>query len=432
MAQECGFFDAQLVGDSYDRVYLAAQFAAYFASFIRNGIFGHSMQQLEVSQQDVSDMSIKVLGGQAWINGYWYRNTGDYTMNLDIADGVLSRIDTIVLRWSNSDRAMYLHVIKGTPSANPTAPAIVRDADYYDLGLAQVSIPAGCIRVTQAQITDLRLNNNYCGLVTGLVDQIDLTDLWNQFEQYFYEFKEKYQKEFDNWTDEQEQALNNYIVETKAAYSKFVTDMSNDYTTWTNEKKDEWSQWVTDQMLEFTTWVDNEKIVYNTWTTQQRQAYMDWYTLHTTAWEAMIEQWFEDIKGKLSGDPAVSLQLQIDELVAKQPTEHYADIKHDRDVYVTLDMFLTTYACGTQGAGIGPAGGAALVSTPVEYTMEDRNNVSIKGIPNIGVVDGVSQLSEDMYAVLFQNNIKSLVVVLHGNKVVSEPVEENTNNESEV
>ena len=95
-------------------------------------------------------------------------------------------------------------------------------------------------------------------------------------------------------------------------------------------------------------------------------------------------------------------------------------------------MFLTTYACGTQGAGIGPAGGAALVSTPVEYTMEDRNNVSIKGIPNIGTVDGVSQLSEDMYAVLFQNNIKSLVVVLHGNKVVSEPVEENTNNESEV
>lgn len=309
MAQECGFFDAQLVGDSYDRVYLAAQFAAYFASFIRNGIFGHSMQQLEVSQQDVSDMSIKVLGGQAWINGYWYRNTGDYTMNLDIADGVLSRIDTIVLRWSNSDRAMYLYVIKGTPSANPTAPAIVRDADYYDLGLAQVSIPAGCIRVTQAQITDLRLNDNYCGLVTGLVDQIDLTDLWNQFEQYFYEFKEKYQKEFENWTDEQEQALNNYIVETKAAYSKFVTDMSNDYTTWTNEKKDEWSQWVTDQMLEFTTWVDNEKIVYNTWTAQQRQAYMDWYTLHTTAWEAMIEQWFEDIKGKLSGDPATALQL---------------------------------------------------------------------------------------------------------------------------
>lgn len=64
--------------------------------------------------------------------------------------------------------------------------------------------------------------------------------------------------------------------------------------------------------------------------------------------------------------------------------------------------------------------------------MEDRNNVSIKGIPNIGVVDGISQLSEDMYAVLFQNNIKSLVVVLHGNKVVSKPVEENTNNESEV
>ena len=80
MAQECGFFNAQLVGDGeYDRVYLAEQFAAYFASFIGNGVFGKSMQQLEVVCQNTPNMSIKVLAGQAFINGWWYRINGDYT-----------------------------------------------------------------------------------------------------------------------------------------------------------------------------------------------------------------------------------------------------------------------------------------------------------------------------------------------------------------
>ena len=32
MAEQCGFFDAHVVGNEYDRVYLAEQFARYFAS----------------------------------------------------------------------------------------------------------------------------------------------------------------------------------------------------------------------------------------------------------------------------------------------------------------------------------------------------------------------------------------------------------------
>lgn len=417
MAQECGFFDANLVGEEYDRTYLAAQFAAYFASFIGNGVFGHSMQQLEVTSQDVSNMSVKVLSGQAWANGYWYRNTDSYILSHPIADGVLSRIDTVVLRWSNSDRAMYLHLLVGTPSANPVPPPIVRDADYYDLGLAWVSIPAGSIRITQAQITDLRLNSEYCGLVTSLIEQIDLTDLWNQFEQYFIEFKQKYEKAYDDWTEEQKNAYIKYITELKAAYDDYVAQTQDDYDTWIADKKTEWAKWVTDQMADFTTWVTSEKQIYDTWTTQQRQAYMDWYTLHTTTWEAMIMEWFNSIKDKLETDLGVSLQLQIDELKGRQPVVEVANIVHNRNAYITCDLFETTYACGTQGAGEGPCGGAALVSSPVEYVMEDRNNISIKAIQGLGTVEDVFKLSDDMYSVLFESKIKSLIVMLHGGKV---------------
>lgn len=199
MAQECGFFNAQLVGEEYDRVYLAEHFAAYFASFIGNGIFGSSMQQLEVTANN--DMTTNVLSGQAWINGWWYRNTDVYTLSHSVADGVLSRIDIVVLRWDHSARDMYLAVIEGTLSANPIKPPIVRNADYYDLQLCEVSIPAGSVRITQAQITDTRLDNSVCGLVTGVVDQIDTTDLYNQFEAYFAQWKANQQVDFETWFD---------------------------------------------------------------------------------------------------------------------------------------------------------------------------------------------------------------------------------------
>lgn len=199
MAQECGFFNAQLVGEEYDRVYLAEQFAAYFASFIGNGVFGKSMQKLEIVSNDVPNMTVKVLPGEAWINGWWYRNTDEYILNVPIADGVLSRIDAIVLRWGNIERDMWLDIIPGEPSANPKIPALRRNADYYDLRLGYITVNAGSIKVVQSQITDTRLDSTVCGLVTGVVDQIDTKGLYDQFIAYFNDFKQTYTIEWQEW-----------------------------------------------------------------------------------------------------------------------------------------------------------------------------------------------------------------------------------------
>lgn len=278
MAQECGFFNAQLVGEEYDRVYLAEQFAAYFASFIGNGVFGSSMQQLEVVANN--DMTTNVLSGQAWINGWWYRNTDVYTLSHSVADGILSRIDIVVLRWDHLARDMYLAVIEGTPSANPVKPAIVRNADYYDLQLATVSIPAGAIKITQAQITDTRLDNSVCGLVTGVVDQIDTTSLFSQFMTAYQEWKDNQQADYEDWTDVQ-----------KAAYNKFVSDTEGDYTDFVNQSKQDYTDYTTSKQEEFNTW----------------------YTTYLTAFQTAIEAWFENIKGQISEDAAVRIQLELDE-----------------------------------------------------------------------------------------------------------------------
>lgn len=289
MAQECGFFNAQLVGEEYDRVYLAEQFAAYFASFIGNGVFGSSMQQLEVAANN--DMTTNVLSGQAWINGWWYRNTDVYTLSHSVADGILSRIDIVVLRWDHSAREMYLTVIEGTPSANPIKPPIVRNADYYDLQLCEVSIPAGSIRITQAQITDTRLDNSVCGLVTGVVDQIDTTSLFTQFMTAYQEWKDNQQADYEDWTDVQ-----------KAAYNQFVSDTEGDYTDFVNQSKQNYDEFVEESEQDYTDYTTGKQEEFNTW-----------YTTYLTAFQAAIEAWFENIKGQISEDAAVRIQLELDE-----------------------------------------------------------------------------------------------------------------------
>lgn len=418
MAQECGFFNAQYVGqnekgeDEYDRVYLAEQFAAYFASFIGNGVFGKQMQELEVICQDVPNMSVQVLSGKGWINGWWYRNTDAYTLDLQIADGILSRIDAIVLRWGNAERDMWLQVVTGIPSANPQIPALRRDGDYYDLRLAYVTVNAGSVRITDANIHDERLDNNVCGLVINLVNQIDTTGLYRQFEAYFTEFKERYQADFEHWTEEQKKAYLDYVAYQKGQYDAYIAKLQSDYDNWTIEKKTEWTQWITNQEELFTQWVLQEKTFYNDWTEAQRQAYTGWYNIHTEMWERQFNEWFENIKNKLTGDIAGALQGQIDDLEAKQPVVEVANIEHNMDVYVRCDLYETTYACGVQGAGEGPCGGSSLISSPIEYEMVDRDHIKINAISGLGNAEQVVQLDENIWTILFTDRIKSLVAIL--------------------
>ena len=176
MAEHSGFFDAHLVDGKYDRVYLAEDFAKYIASLISNGIFGGKSSELIVRQKETANMSINVLPGRACINGYFYENTDELSLSIDVADGVLNRIDSVVLRWDNIERVIRLAVKKGESATKPIAPSLQRDADYYELKLAEIDIKAGATSITQDRITDTRLDAEVCGFVIGAVQNFDTTE----------------------------------------------------------------------------------------------------------------------------------------------------------------------------------------------------------------------------------------------------------------
>lgn len=183
-----------------DRVYKAEEWAEYFASFIGNGVFPVPSNGLQVEAN--SRAGVVIRAGRAWINGYFYFNTDDLNVKLNTADGVLNRIDRIVIRWDLTARTISAEVKSSAPSNNPTTPDLQRDADAYELCLADVYVRAGSTAVLQSDITDQRYNSGLCGVVKGTVDQIDASMLAKQFNDYAELFKQETKLDFEAWFEE--------------------------------------------------------------------------------------------------------------------------------------------------------------------------------------------------------------------------------------
>lgn len=191
MAEKSSFFNSV----SHDRRYAAEDWAAYFSSFVSNGVFAKPSDGLQVMA--LTGMGITIKAGSGFINGYYYRNTTDLVKTLVVADGVLSRIDRVVVRWSLIDRAIFVAVKQGEPASNPVAKPLQRDAEAYELALADVYIGAGVTSIVQSNITDRRASSELCGFVTGVIDQLDFSTLTTQFEAFFSEYRERIKDDYN-------------------------------------------------------------------------------------------------------------------------------------------------------------------------------------------------------------------------------------------
>ncbi|QTB23116.1 hypothetical protein J1907_03095 [Lysinibacillus sphaericus] len=186
-----------------DRKYNAWWFAKYFATFIGNGVFPNPSSNLQVAAYQ--NMKVVVKPGSGWIDGYFIYSDGDHVLSLDVADGVLKRIDRVVMRLNHLTRKIEIVVKKGTFASSPVAPTLQRDTDAYELALADVLINNGATQITQANITDQRLNSTVCGIVHGTVNQVDTTTIFNQYQAWFNDVKGSVAGELDIWQDAQEQ-----------------------------------------------------------------------------------------------------------------------------------------------------------------------------------------------------------------------------------
>lgn len=138
-------------------------------------------------------MAVEVSDGTGWMansgrNGivWWIDNESvdgaKLQLAVDAADGVLNRIDRVIVEWRTTNYVDYpeVKILKGAKSGKAVAPALTNNSTIRQISLARISVAAGTTAITASMITDERLDASVCGLVTENVG-IDTSTMQSQF-----------------------------------------------------------------------------------------------------------------------------------------------------------------------------------------------------------------------------------------------------------
>ena len=182
-----------------DRKYNAEDMNRPYKDIVSTGVFPNPSDQLQVFAS--SGMTVSVSAGGGLFGNGWAYNDASVLLTLDQAEATLSRIDAIVIKRDESEavRDTVLEIKKGTPAQNPVRPTMIHD-DYVDeYCLATILITPGTTVITNSMITDTRPDTTVCGWVTGLIDQVDTSTLFNQWQSAYREQYEVFMDEFGVW-----------------------------------------------------------------------------------------------------------------------------------------------------------------------------------------------------------------------------------------
>ena len=200
MAITCGFFNSV----DGDRKYNADQMSKYFSGLIGTGVFANYNGGFQVTAG--TGLSVNVQTGRAIIGSAlkWVENDAVLTLQLNTAHAVLNRYSAVVIQLNSNDRTVDIVVKDGANATNPVRPVISSN----ELCLAYIYVGAGATSISQSNITDTRSDNSVCGWITGLIDQVDTSTLFEQWESAYSEniadmeaWEETQKAAFDSWME---------------------------------------------------------------------------------------------------------------------------------------------------------------------------------------------------------------------------------------
>ena len=213
MAMRYGYFDSEITGVDengmpiFDRAETSDLFRMLFANLVSNGVLATPGDCFQVVAG--AGMTVRIRPGFAMIKGAFAYDADEATVTLAAANANLPRVDRVVLRCNYHDRCCEIIVKTGTPSTVPVAPELLqpKNGDYYELGLALITVAANQSAITQSSITDTRADSSVCGLITQLIDHIDTSEFMQQLTTWQEEYSAEQQAAFTVWFNEMKDQL---------------------------------------------------------------------------------------------------------------------------------------------------------------------------------------------------------------------------------
>lgn len=207
MAVTCGYFNSV----DGDRKYNAETMTRYFEGLISNGVYSAVGEKLHVTSG--SDLSVNVGTGRAMLECRWLNNSSTLNLTLEPADNRMQRYDAVILQLDLSDNVRDFKIIIRTGENaldSPTKPSVQNLSQIKEMCLAYVYVGAGVSKIRNSDIEDMR-GSSVCPWVTGLIEQVDTSTLFTQFNQMYLNMYENWYSEFDELLAAKELEFNNWF-----------------------------------------------------------------------------------------------------------------------------------------------------------------------------------------------------------------------------
>ena len=176
MGISSGFFDS-LNGD---RKYNVTQLSVLVSSLIKDGVFQNIGTAFSVKPNVGSEVLIGV--GYGFFKHRWIQNDSLYPLNMGAAELLLDRIDAVVIEIDNTEsvRLGTIKKVKGTPSATPVRPALIKTDFVNQYPLAYILRPANNDNIAVGNITHM-VGTAECPFVIGVQETLDIDFLFDQW-----------------------------------------------------------------------------------------------------------------------------------------------------------------------------------------------------------------------------------------------------------
>ena len=217
MAFSYGFYNS-IKGD---RKYDSVQISHLFDGLILDGVYEHVGERFFVRPSE-NGLAVIVGTGRAWLLHTWNLNDSDLLLELEPADILLERIDSVILDVNNleSSRTNELKILTGTPSAEPQPPTLINENNHKQYAIANIIVPPEAVEIGQDVITYL-VGQEPLPYVMGVLEKHDISQIVAQWE-----------AQWDTWLNEK----------------------TTDHDNWEQEHRDEFEYWFTQNQNMFVQW----------------------------------------------------------------------------------------------------------------------------------------------------------------------------------
>ncbi len=141
-----------------------------------------------------TDNNITIGKGIGWLkntefSGKVFASKEETTLNAGVPDASLPRTDAVVVRFDANQNETYFTIKQGSVGSTPTPPEVEQGEYIYELHLYHIRRRPGATAITPGDITDLRMDANYCGLMADSVTQVDMSAINAQVREFIADWE---------------------------------------------------------------------------------------------------------------------------------------------------------------------------------------------------------------------------------------------------